>query len=405
MQAITDIQREPAPGTQPARLLRGRGWLALALIAALAAAGSLVYSRLAGPQVAPFATVTVQRGTIEKTVTALGALKPKESVDVGTQVSGQLKQLLVRIGDAVQQGQLLAEIDPAVYETQVSTDKADLANLKAQLDEQQANLALARTQLARNRSLYKSKAVSRDALDTLTTAVKVGAAKVASFQAQIDSAQAKLAGDVAKLGYTKIYAPMSGTVVSEPAVVGQTLNANQTAPTILTIAALDTMTVWAQVAEADVPRLKVGMPVYFTTLGQPGRRWQATIQQVLPTPEIVNDVVLYDVLIDVANPDRALMTSMTAQVFFVLGQARDVPTVPATALKHPAGMAADTARALVLTHDGPQGRTVHTGLASRTAVQIVSGLSVGERVIVGGADGAGGKAAHRGGHFRMRARL
>ncbi|HET7306427.1 MAG TPA: efflux RND transporter periplasmic adaptor subunit [Gammaproteobacteria bacterium] len=403
MQGITDLEREPVRRRPLAALRRGRRWLIPAVIVAVAGGGALAYGHFSTPSALAYKTVTVQTGTIEKTVTSLGSLKPKESVDVGTQVSGQLKQLTVKIGDRVRQGQLLAEIDPAVYETQVNTDKADLANLQAQLAEQQATLALAEQQLARNRSLYKQKAVSKDALDTQATAVKVATARVTSFKAQIVSAQAKLAGDTAKLGYTKIYAPMSGTVVSEPAVVGQTLNANQMAPTILSIANLGTMTVWAQVAEADVPKLKVGMPVYFTTLGQPERRWQATVQQILPTPEIVNDVVLYDVLIDVANPDDALMTSMTAQVFFVLGRAQNVPTVPLAALKHHEGMPADTYRALLLTKDGPRPRMVRAGLENRTEAQIVSGLAVGDRVILG--DQTGGRTAARGGHYHMRARI
>jgi macrolide-specific efflux system membrane fusion protein len=400
MHAITDIEHTAPRTTWARRLLRRRWWLlAIVVTAAIGAATYLHFAAAGAPR---FATVTVMRGTVEKTVTALGSVKPKNSVEVGTQVSGQLKQLLVKIGDRVTQGQLLAEIDPTVYETQITTDKADLANLRAQLSMQQANLVLAQQQLARTQTLYKQHAVSRDTLDTQTTAVKVASAQVASYKAQIDSAQAKLDGDIAKLGYTKIYAPMAGTVVSEPAVVGQTLNANQTAPTILSIAALDTMTVWAQVAEADVPKIKVGMPVYFTTLGQPDHHWSGTVQQILPTPEIVNDVVLYDVLIDVANPDHALMTSMTAQVFFVLGRAGNVATIPVSVLKTHAGGADGSYRLRVLTPEGPRTRTVRIGLENRTTAQVVSGLDVGDRIIVDGGTAAG--TGHHG-RYRMGPRL
>src|SRR5690606_29538428 len=114
---------------------------------------------------------------------------------------------------------------------------------------------------------------------------------------------------------------------------GQTLNANQSAPIVVRIADLDTMTVWAQVAEADIPRIQPDMPVYFTTLGMPERRFQAKVEQIYPTPQTVNDVVLYNVLIDVPNKERLLMTSMTAQVFFLLGEAKNVPLVPMAALR------------------------------------------------------------------------
>jgi macrolide-specific efflux system membrane fusion protein len=170
--------------------------------------------------------------------------------------------------------------------------------------------------------------------------------------------------------------------VSQTALEGQTLNANQTAPTILRIADLQTMTVKAQVGEADVVRIVTGMPSYFTTLGLPDRRWEGTVRQVLPTPEIVNDVVLYDVLIDVGNGDGVLMTDMTAQVFFVLGSAKDVPLLPMAAL---GGRPADSAGEYdvrVLADGRVSRHAVRLGLTDRTSAQIVSGLDVGDRVVI-----------------------
>jgi macrolide-specific efflux system membrane fusion protein len=142
------------------------------------------------------------------------------------------------------------------------------------------------------------------------------------------------------------------------------------------------MTVKAQVAEADVVKLSPGMPVYFTTLGLPERRWQATVRQILPTPETVNDVVLYDVLIDVANADGVLMTSMTAQVFFVLGEAKNVPLIPIAALgkKQPGG--GDEYLVRVMTDKGPATRAVKIGLTDRASAEVVSGLAAGDRVVV-----------------------
>ena len=343
--------------------------------------GGLVLVRLAAATPA-FRTVEVARGDIEKTVTAIGALQPKDYVDVGAQVSGQLKTLHVELGDRVAKGDLLAEIDPTVFETRVRTDKANLENLRAQLTQQEAELALARTQLKRNQALFKARAISQDVMQISETQVDIDAAQVAALAAQIDAAQATYDGDVANLGYTKIYATMAGTVVSQSAVEGQTLNANQTAPTIVRVADLETMTVKAQVAEADVVRITPGMPAYFTTLGLPDRRWQGKVRQILPTPETVNDVVLFDVLIDVDNADGVLMTSMTAQVFFVLATAHDVPLVPMAALGRKRPDTEDEYQVRVLSGGSAERRFVKIGLSNRTSAQVVSGLEIGDQVII-----------------------
>ena len=276
-------------------------------------------------------TVAVERGDMEDIVTAQGKLEPKEYVDVGTQVSGQLGKLNVDIGDNVSKGQLLAEIDPRVYEAKVEADKARIRTLQAQIVQQDAQTLLARRQNARNETLFRADAISRDALETTQSQLKVAQAQLAALRAQVEEEQSTLEGDEANLGYTRIYAPMDGTVVSQSAKEGQTVNASQSAPIIVQLANLNVMTVRAQVAEADVPRLSAGMPVYFTTLGSQ-RRWNATVRQILPTPETVNDVVLYNVLVDVGNADGQLMTGMSAQMFFVAASARDALILPVSAL-------------------------------------------------------------------------
>lgn len=368
----------------PARQ-RPKRWLLsmTALLAAVAiAAGIYGWRQWQATGQPEIRTVEVALGDIEKSVTALGTLQPKDYVDVGAQVSGQLDTVHVEIGDIVKKDQLLAEIDPTVIETRVRTDKANLDNLQAQFAQQQAELKLARLQLKRNQALYKSKAISQDALQTTETLVAVGEAKADALSAQIAAAQATYDGEVANLGYTKIYAPMAGTIVSQTALEGQTLNANQTAPTILRVADLQTMTVKAQVAEADVVKLTPGMQVYFTTLGLPERRWRATVRQILPTPETVNDVVLYNVLVDVDNEDGVLMTSMTAQVFFVLGEAKQVPLIPIAALGKKQPGSNDEYLVRVMTDKGPEARAVKVGLMDRKSVQIVDGLAVGDRVVL-----------------------
>jgi macrolide-specific efflux system membrane fusion protein len=349
----------------------------------LAAAAGLGYRLFLSETPPAYRTSAVVKGDIETTVTALGNLQPKDYVDVGAQISGQLEKLHVDIGDMVRSGDLLAEIDGTRYEAQVRADLASIESLNAQIVQQSANLELARSTHARNQRLYEARAVSQEELESSSAALKVAEAELNSLRAQLDEAQSQLDGDTANLGYTKIYAPMTGTVVSKSAVEGQTLNANQTAPTIVRIADLATMTVWAQVAEADVVKIRPGVPVYFTTLGLPERRWEGTVRQILPTPEVVNDVVLYDVLVDIANGDGVLMTEMTAQVFFVLGAARDVPIVPVAALKPVAGGEAGSYAVQVMTDRGIETRNVQVGLTNRVTAEIVSGLDVGDKVVTG----------------------
>lgn len=330
-------------------------------------------------------TATIEYGNIEENVTAQGKLEPKEFVDVGAQVTGQLQKLHVEIGDAVKAGELLAEIDPRIYAARVQADEARINTLKAQLVEQEAQILFANRQYARNQLMYRSKAVSQQELQSSETNIKAAKAKAESIKAQLKEVQSTLAGDRTNLSYTKIFAPMDGTVVQQSARAGQTLNANQQTPTIMQLAKLDKMTVRSQTAEADIMRIKPGLPVYFTTLGSEQRRWQGTVRQVLPTPEVVNNVVLYNVLVDVENTDRQLMSGMSAQVFFVLGEAKHVLIVPVSALgkrlpedDNDQGTAY---KVKVLSAAGEaQDQTIHIGLQSRRLAEVRVGLRQGDQV-------------------------
>jgi len=329
--------------------------------------------------------VTVTLGDIEENVTAQGKLEPKEYVDVGAQVTGQLQKIYVQIGDNVTAGQLLAQIDPRIYAARVQADEANIKNLQAQLIGQQAQVVFARQQYDRNHELLKSKGVSQQDNQNSEFNLKMAAATAASIQAQIEQVQSTLSGDKTNLGYTKIYASMNGTVVDQKAREGQTLNANQSTPMILQLAKLDTMTVRAQVAEADVMRLRPDLSVYFSTMGSvEQRRWQGKVRQILPTPEVINNVVLYDVLVDVDNQDRQLMTGMSTQMFFVLGRAEQVPQIPVAALgarvrneDNPYGAAY---RVKEVTGQGVQEKIIHVGLRTRRFAEIRDGVAVGAQL-------------------------
>lgn len=373
---------------------RGRLWMALLLLAVIAGGGAAAWHfARASTSPAHVATVAVTRGDLEASLTAVGALQPKNYVDVGAQVSGQLQSLHVTYGSDVKKGDLLAEIDPTVFSAKVASEQAQLRILQAQIAEQKAQLSLAQSQNARNQRLYKQNAVSQDVLQTGEANEAVARAQIAALQAQLEQAQSTLDGDIANLQYTKIYAPIDGTVVSISAQQGQTLNANQSAPVILRIADLNTMTVWAQVAEADIVKVKTGMAVHFSTLGMPDRQWTGIVRQILPTPEVINDVILYDVLIDVANPDHALMTQMSAQVFFVLGQAKDALLVPVAALEPATAVAGDTQagtpyKVKLRTADGIATREIRIGLSDRANAAVISGLAEGDQVVLPMASGS-----------------
>ena len=355
----------------------------------------------------PVSTVAVARGDIESSVTALGTLQPRRYVDVGAQASGQIRTLHVEAGDEVRKGQLLVEIDPSTQQAKLDAGRFSIDNLKAQLAEQQAQYLLAQQQNRRQRELAAAGATRAEDLQAADAQLKVTQARIDMYQAQIRQAQANLRSDEAELGYTRIYAPMDGTVVAVDAREGQTLNSQQQTPLILRIARLSPMTVWAQVSEADIGKVKPGMTAYFTTLSGGKRRWHSTVRQILPIPPKplahasqgggspisagsgVSQVVQYTVLLDVDNPDGALMADMTTQVFFVAGHASQVLTAPLAALDEGAGEGLRLAQ--VLGKDGKvEQRQVRIGLSDRLRVQVLDGLDEGERLVIGAPSASGG---------------
>lgn len=340
------------------------------------------------------ASVEVRRGNIEALVTATGVLQPRTYVDVGAQVSGQLETLHVQVGDEVKQGDLLAEIDPTVYLARVDGTRAQLRNQQAQLKDRKAQLTLADIQLQRQKNLFAEDATTREALQSAEASLRSAEAQIEALTAQIEQTQSTLRAEEANLEYAKIYAPMDGTIVTIDARQGQTLNASQTTPILMRIADLDTMSVQAQVSEADIGQLEAGMPVYFTTLGNQGRRWEGELSRIEPTPLVENNVVLYYALFDVPNPGGRLLPQMTAQVFFVAGAADNALIVPVSALRYgerpqrnaeaASGNGRPATVSVVRPGAEPVLREVRVGVTDRVHAEILSGLSEGERVLLSG---------------------
>jgi macrolide-specific efflux system membrane fusion protein len=361
-------------------------WLIAALI--VACAGWFGYHWTFGKATVRYSTASVERGDVESTVVAAGIVQPFNYVDVGAQTSGKLKSLKVKRGDQVEKDQLLAEIDPILAATALASDRAALDNMTSQHALKQAQLALTTLQADRNDTLYAHELISANDRDITRAAYKVAFADAASLTAQIKEATAAVNTGKANLGYTKITAPMGGEIVSISLLEGQTLNANQSAPNILRIGDIDTVTVWAQVSEADIVRVKPGLDVYFTILGD-SVRWNGTVRQILPTPELINNVVFYDVLFDIPNPKRELKIQMTAQVFIVLARAKGVLLIPAAAIGN-AGEGTE-ARVQVLKDDGKvESRTIKIGIKSEISAEVTDGLMEKERVVIGQTAAEGG---------------
>ncbi|ABQ60453.1 hypothetical protein H721_01630 [Brucella ovis IntaBari-2006-46-332] len=399
----SQLGQQPASARKRAKGKR-RWWLWLSAAAIIIGAGWYFYgSYKADGEKSSYLAETVTRGDIENAITAVGTLSALRSVNVGAQVSGQLKSVKVEVGDHVKQGQLIAEIDPSPFEKKVEIAGAQLDNLKAQLLSKDAQRTLKKLNAARQKSLLATRGVSQATVDQANADLLMAEAEVKALNAQIRQQEAQLASDKVDLGYTSIYSPMEGTVVDEAAKEGETLNAVQSAPTIVTVADLKVMTVEAQVSEADISKLKPGMPVYFTLLGQPDKRFTGTLRQIKPTPATDNNVVLYYALFDVPNPTGELMIDMSAQVYFVLGEAKDVLVVPTAALtdKQKGGKPQVTVK--VADESGTLvERPVKVGVRNRVLAEIQSGLEEGDRVVVTAATGNGAAGGERGRRPSMR---
>ena len=347
-----------------------------------------------------YITGTIVRGTLEDAVSATGVLQSKEYVDIGAQVSGVLQRIYVQLGSSVKKGDLLAEIDPTVFKARVDQDEATLDNLDAQMDAANASRKLALQRLTRNHNLLRSDAVSQDEVDASQAEFDRADSAIEALKAQIEKAKGSLDATKASLGYTKIYAPISGTVVLVQAREGSTLNASQTAPILFRLSNLETMTVQAQVSEADIERIHIGMPVYFTTLGDPDMHHDGIVNGVEPSAANTNPPVFYNTLFDVPNNKRTLMPYMTAQVYFPMVTKTNVLIMPLAALdfarymqlssdQKPTtskGKKVKPAKVLVLRDDKPVEVEVSLGTTNRVSAEVVSGLSEDDEVITGPMD-------------------
>ncbi len=383
------------------RLLR---WSPGLLVAVLLLWG-IKHWAFAGPPLKVL-TVPVRIADVEQTVLASGIIQPRKLVSVGAQASGRIIAMHVSLGDLVHKGQLIAEIDPQPQQNALNNAEAVLAQDRAQRASRLAALKLAELTFKRAAVTLAQEASSQADYETAEATYNGAQADIQALDAQIK--QAAIAVELARvtLGYTKVIAPMDGTVVAIVAPEGQTVNAVQAAPTIVKLADLETMTVKAQISEADVTRVHPGQKVYFTILGAPEHRYYTRLRAVEPAPESLatdssgpgaaaaasnntqNSAIYYNALFDIANSDHALRPSMTAQVSVVLNEAKDAATVPSSALRE---ARPDGRRLLrVQDHKGSiEDRWVRVGIDDNSIAQVLDGVKPGERIVLDSSAPAG----------------
>lgn len=293
----------------------------LALLTALAWGGWSYWQRHQAPTGDEYLTVTVDRGDIVKTVSANGTLNPVVLVNVGTQVSGTIKKLHADFNDRVKSGQVLAELDPALFKAAVDQSRANRANAEA-------SLKLAEANAGRTRALYEKGYVARAEWDQAIQAVEAG-------RAQVAAAAAAVRRDETNLRFSVIVSSVSGIVVSRSVDVGQTVAASFQTPVLFTIAEnLKRMQIDTTVAEADVGGIKVGQVATFTVDAFPGREYQGRVRQIRLNSQVLQNVVTYNVVIDVANPDESLLPGMTAFVNIAIARRDNVLRLPLSALRY-----------------------------------------------------------------------
>jgi HlyD family secretion protein len=307
----------------------------LAIVLVLGAGGFFGYrSYQAKEQKPQFKTEAVARGSIVSQVIATGTVNPVTLVQVGSQVSGTIKKLYADFNSVVKKGQVVAQIDPALFQAKVDQVAAELNNTQAQLENQKTALADNLRTFNRYKALFKDQLVSQNDLDQAQLKYDLSQAQIKATQAQIESAKANLASARINLNYTTIQSPVNGTVVARNVDVGQTVAASLQAPTLFTIAQdLEKMQVDTNVDEADIGKVKVGQFASFTVDAFPGDPFKAKVFQVRNAPTTVQNVVTYDVVLMVRNPDLKLRPGMTANVNIIMEKKDDILMIPNSVLK------------------------------------------------------------------------
>ena len=343
-----------------------------------------------------YLTESVTRGNVEKTVVASGSVESVNEVDVGAQASGKITKLYVKLGQEIKKGEMIADIDSTTQINTLNTKKAALVSYQAQLKAKKTAYDVALSSYNRLSKLYTQKATSLDSLNTAKSTLDNAKAEMEAIEANIKQAEIEVNTAETNVGYTKITAPMDGTVISVPVSEGQTVNANQTTPTIVTIADLSKMKIKPEISEGDITKVKAGQEVSFTILSDNQTVYHSVIDSVDPANTTTSDssstsssissssssttsAIYYyaNVLID--NPDRTLRIGMTTENNIKIANAKDVLLVSNMAIQKRDGKNFVN---VLNDKNQPEQREVETGVQNDFQTEIKSGLNEGEKVIV-----------------------
>ncbi|MDA8326836.1 MAG: efflux RND transporter periplasmic adaptor subunit [Nitrospiraceae bacterium] len=377
----------------------------LVLFALLAlVGGTLAFIFSDGRSKAPkFRTQTATRGVIEATVTATGTVNPVTTVLVGTQVSGTIKKIYADFNSVVRKGQMLALIDPTTFEAQLNEARANYISAKAELDKTVSTEVDARRTMLRNKDLLSKNLIAQSDFDTAETSYLTAKASVEAARGQVSQTEAAMNFAQTNLRYTRIISPVDGTVVARNVDVGQTVAASFQTPTLFSVARdLRKMQIDTSVDEADIGSVKTGQDVEFTVDAYPDITFRGKVSQVRINPTIVQNVVTYDVVVQVDNTDLKLKPGMTANVTVITDIRRDALRVPNAALRFSmpesfyAGKPVKNKKygpgVWVLENEMPRRVAIKTGLTDGNYTEVVSGdLAEGAKVIVETLGKEGGK--------------
>ena len=380
-------------------LLKKHKKLVIVAVIAVALLGYVSYNFFKKPEIS-YMTVHAQNRDIQKRVYATGTIEGIEQVNVGAQVSGQILKLYVQTGDDVKKGDLLCEIDPKIQESALKTAKAQISIIEAQTRSKQAEIKKLKYELDRQKTLIKTNATSKQDLEVADANYIMAVAALEQLQAQKEQAQLSLDDATTNLGYTKILAPFDGTVYATVVSEGETVNANQTTPTILRLANLEKMKVSTEISEADVVNVRTGMDCSFTILGLPYRTFEGKLSRIDPAPSSYknasttsasssssssstsNSTAIYynsDIIAD--NQDRTLRIDMTADVVINIDSRNKVLSLPLTAIRTTKND--ESASVYVLEEDRVVERQIKVGLKDDQYIEVVSGLNDKDAVVIG----------------------
>lgn len=341
-----------------------------------------------------YLTENVTRGDIEKTVVATGTIESVNEVDVGAQVSGKIMHLYVSLGQDVKKGDLIAEIDSTTQLNTLNTRKAALASYQAHLKAKQTAYDVALSAYSRQAKLYKQQATSLDSLNAAKNTLDAAQSEVDVIQANIKQAEIEVNTAETNLSYTQITSPIDGTVIAMPISEGQTVNANQTTPTIVKVADLTQMRVKPEISEGDITKVKTGQSVSFTILSDPNTQYHSVISSVDPATTTISDktstssttsstsstsAVYYYANLIVENPDRVLRIGMTTENHIIIANAKDVLRIPSVALNK---QGKDYVVNVLNEKNQAESRSVEIGVQNDFHTEIKQGLKEGEKVIL-----------------------